>query len=89
MQALREALARCGATLSRRALDDAWRYCALMLDALPDADPVHILDLAVAQRILPGLLASAPVDALRQLPALLDGLPASRATLRLPLPIQL
>ncbi len=90
MQALREALARCGAPLSRHALDDAWRYCALMLDALgEDADPIHILDLAVAQRLLPVLLASAPVDALRQLPALLEGLPASRGALRLPLPIQL
>ncbi len=90
MQALRDSLARCGAPLSRHALDDTWRYCALMLDALgDDADPIHILDLAVAQRLLPGLLASAPIGALRQLPALLDGLPAARATLRLPLPIQL
>ena len=61
-----------------------------MLDALGgDADPIHILDLAVAQRILPALMASAPVNALRQLPALLDGLPAARGLLRLPLPIQL
>ena len=90
MQALREALGRCGAPISRHALDDAWRYCALMLDALGgDADPIHILDLAVAQRILPALMASAPVNALRQLPALLDGLPAARGLLRLPLPIQL
>ncbi len=90
MRALREALARCGAPLSRRALDDAWRYCALMLDALGgEADPVHILDRAVAQRLLPTLLASAPVDALRRLPALLDGLTLSRDILRLPLPILL
>ena len=90
MKALRETLAHCGAPLSRRALGDAWRYCALMLDALgDDADPIHILDLAVAQRLLPSLLASAPVATLRQLPALLDGLPAARALLRLPLPIQL
>ena len=90
MKALRETLAHCGAPLSRRALGDAWRYCALMLDALGDAaDPIHILDLAVAQRLLPSLLASAPVATLRQLPALLDGLPAARALLHLPLPIQL
>ncbi len=89
MKALRETLARCGAPLSRRALSDAWRYCALMLDALSDADPIHILDLAVSQRLLPSLLASAPVALLPQLPALLDGLPAARALLRLPLPIQL
>ncbi len=89
MQALREALAQCDAAPSRRALDAAWRYCALMLDALPDADPVHILDLAVSQRLLPPLLASAPIAALRQLPGLLEGLPLSRALLRHPLPIQL
>ena len=89
MQALREALAQCDAAPSRRSLDAAWRYCALMLDALPGADPGHILDLAVSQRLLPPLLASAPIAALRQLPGLLEGLPLSRALLRHPLPIQL
>lgn len=89
VQALREALARYDAAPSPRALHAAWRYCALMLDALPDADPVHIVDLAVAQRLLPPLLASAPLEALCQLPRLLDGLPVSRALLRAPLPIQL
>lgn len=90
MQALREALTQCGAALSRRALNDAWRYCALMLDALgPDADPLRVLDRAVAQRLLPPLLASAPIEALNRLPALLEGLPHSRALLRHPLPIQL
>lgn len=90
MAALRSGLARVGAALSRRGLDEAWRYCALMLDALGDeADPIRVLDLAVAQRLLPALLASAPIEALRRLPALLDGLPASRALLDQPLPIQL
>ena len=90
VRALCEALSSLGAPLSRRALDDAWRYCALMLDALGDeADPIHVLDLAVAQRLLPALLASGPVAALRQLPGLLDGLPAARALLCQPLPITL
>ena len=89
VQALREALARYDAAPSPRALHAAWRFCALMLNALPDADPLHIVDLAVAQRLLPPLLACAPVEALRQLPRLLDGLPLSRALLRQPLPIQL
>ena len=90
MDALREALSRLGTALSHRALSDSWRYCALMLDALgEDADPMRILDRAVAQRLLPSLLASASLDALRQLPALLEGLPESRALLRQPLPIQL
>lgn len=90
MEALREGLARHGAMPSRRALDDAWRYCALMLHALGDAaDPTAVLDRAVSQRLLPALLASAPVDALAALPALLEGLPLSRALLTRPLPIQI
>lgn len=90
MQALREGLTQCGAVLSRRALDEAWRYCALMLDALgADAKAMPVFDRAVAQRLLPPLLASAPIEALRSLPALLEGLPLSRALLRQPLPIQL
>ena len=48
-----------------------------------------LLDRAVAQRLLPALLASAPVETLKQLPALLDELPASRALLRHPLPVMI
>jgi len=89
MDALRTALNRMGAALSRRALDDAWRYCALMLWALGDAaDPVAVLDRAVAQRILPALLASAAPATLYALPALLEGLPLSQALLKQPLPVQ-
>ena len=90
MYALRAALASRGATVSRRALDDAWRSCALMLTALGDAgDPAAVLDRAVAQRVLPALLASAPAIALLGLPALLDGLPVSRGLLRQTMPIEL
>ncbi len=90
LNSLREMLARRGALTSLRALNDIWRYCALMLDALGEhADAMRLLDRAVAQRLLPALLASAPVDTLRQLPALLDELPASRALLRHPLPVQI
>jgi len=90
MDALRAGLARHGATISRRALDDAWRYCALMLDALGDAaDPLAVLDRAVAQRVLPALLAAAPADALAALPGLLDALPLSRALLDQPLPVEI
>lgn len=90
MDTLRAALNRMGATVSRRALDDAWRYCALMVWALGEnADPIAILDRAVAQRLLPSLLASASPDALIQLSAALEGLPLSRALLTQPLPISL
>ena len=90
MDALRTALSRLNAPVSRRALDDAWRYCALMLWALGDAaDPMAILDRAVAQRILPALLASAPSRALLALPALLEGLPLSQGLLTQPLPVEI
>ena len=89
MDALRGGLDRCGATPSRRALDDAWRYCALMLAALGDsADPLALLDRAVAQRLLPALLASAPAKALIALPSLLEGLPLSQALLEQPVPVE-
>jgi len=88
MDALRTALNRLNVPVSRRALDDAWRYCALMLWALGDnADPVAILDRAVAQRILPAVLASAAPDALYALPSILEGLPMSQALLTQPVPI--
>ena len=90
MDALRTTLNRLGVPVSRRALDDAWRYCALMLWALGDnADPVAILDRAVAQRILPAVLASAAPDALYALPSILEGLPMSQALLTQPVPITL
>ena len=90
MDALRTALSQRGAVLSRRALNDAWRYCALMLQARGDsADPIAVLDRAVAQRLLPVLLATAPAAALAALPALLEGLPMSRELLRQPVPVLL
>ena len=90
MDALRRALAAAGAPISRRALTDSWNYCALMIAAQGgDAAPMRVLDLAVAQRILPGVLASAPIEALSRLPALLEGLPESRALLGQPLAIRI
>ena len=57
LDSLREMLARRGALASLRALNDIWRYCALMLDALGErADAMRLLDRAVAQRLLPALL---------------------------------
>ena len=51
MARLRDGLHRLGAMPSRRALDDAWRYCALMLPALGEsADPLAILDRAERTR---------------------------------------
>ena len=90
MDALRTALARHGAAFSRRALDDAWRCCALMLQALGEnADPIPVVDRVVAHRLLPPLLAEGPLTALAALPALLEGLPMSRALLTQSLPVEM
>ena len=90
MAALRKGLAGVGATVSSRALDESWRFCAILCEALgEDADPQDILDLAVCQRILPGLLDSAPLRVLAALPGLLANLPRSRALLDEPLPIEI
>ena len=84
MDALRRALAGCGAAFSRRALEEAWRFCAALGD---EVSPGDALDLAVSQRLLPGLLASAPLEVLAKLPGLLAELPRCRALLDQPLPI--
>ena len=90
MDRLRKALSGHGAALSRRALDDSWRYCAAMTALLgKDADPMAVFDRAVAQRLLPALLAVAPTPALAALPGLLRDLPVSRALLEQPVPVRL
>ena len=88
LEALRRGLAEHGAAPSRRAMADAWNYCGLMRAALGEAaDAAWILDMAVSQRVLPVLLATAPVEALRALPSLLRGLPRSLSLLSQPLPL--
>ena len=90
MTVLREALASKGASISQRALQDAWGYTGIMCGALgEEADPMSILDLAVAQRVVPSLLADAPLEALAALPDLLTDLPRSRALLDQPLPVMI
>jgi len=76
--------------ISRRALNDAWRYCSSMLAILGNtADADAIFDLAVAQRVMPGLLASAPIEAVMDLRRTAEKLPACRSLLRQPLPIRI
>ena len=90
LDALRRVLHQHGADFSRRALNDAWRYVAAMLAALgQEADPAAILDLAVAQRLLPALIASAPVEALQALRPQLADMPACQRLLKAPLPVML
>ena len=74
----------------RRALDDTWRYCSAMLSILgDDADPDVVFDRAVAQRIMPGLLASASIEAVMDFRRAVEKLPLCRNLLRQPLPISI
>ncbi len=90
MDALRKGMGECDATLSRRALDDAWRYCAAMLALMgEDVDAETIFDRAIAQRILPVALASAPIEAVLKLRELVADMPICRDLLTQPLPINI
>lgn len=74
LKTLREKLARLGILLDRRTLDDLWVYCAVAVPMMQCA-PMKVLDLALAQRALPAILASAPMEALHELPNLLADMP--------------
>ena len=87
MEKLRADLALLGVRLSRKSLDALWNYCAAAIPAMP-LEPSAVLDLALAQRALPAVLASAPLDALAALPQLLDGLPRCAALLQEAFPVE-
>lgn len=75
LKTLREKLARLGVLLNRRTLDDLWVYCATAVPMM-QCSPMKVLDLALAQRALPTILASASMEALHELPDLLADMPA-------------
>ncbi len=87
MEKLRADLALMGVRLSRATLNALWRYCAAAIPLMP-LEPSAVLDLALAQRALPFILATAPIDALSTLPKLLADLPRCKATLEQRLPIE-
>lgn len=86
MRTLRDALARYGVLITRRTLDDLWRYCAAVTPHL-SLTPLEVFDLAFAQRALPAVISMAGVEALHALPDLLEGMPRSLELLRQPLAI--
>ncbi|MGN0803576.1 MAG: ATP-binding protein [Candidatus Faecivicinus sp.] len=88
MEALRSELALLGIRLSRSTLNALWRYCAAAIPLMP-VEPSAVLDLALSQRALPAILASAPLDALSALPRILSDLPRCKALLEQSLPIDL
>lgn len=83
---LLEALAGIGIHLSRRTLGDMRAYCASVIPLMTGA-PKKALDFAFAQRALPAILASAPLETLRKLPDIICDLPASIALLSEPLAV--
>ena len=87
MEKFRADLALLGVSLSRKTLDALWNYCAAAIPVMP-LEPSAVLDLALAQRALPAVLASAPLDALAALPKLLDDLPRCAALLKEAFPVQ-
>ena len=88
MALLRRSMAEYGAPVSRRALNESWRYCSAMLGLLgEEADALSVFDHALAQRVLPALIAAAPAGALAALKDQVADLPRCAGLLRQPAPI--
>ena len=88
LEQLRADLALLDVRLSKKTLRALWNYCAAAIP-LMNIEPSAVLDLAIAQRVIPAVLAGAPLGALTALPALLEDLPRSKRLLSQPLPIAL
>ena len=89
MELLRHEFKIFGVIPSRHALDDTWRYCAAMLALVGEEYADRIYDHAVSQRILPPVLASAPIKSLVNLRNLLGGLPRCQALFDEPVSISI
>jgi len=88
MEQLRADLNRLGVRLSRRTLNATWNYCAAAVSML-SLEPSAVLDLALSQRAVPAILASAPLSALAELSKVLSDLPRCKRLLSEGLPIQM
>ena len=88
LEKLRADLALLDVRLSKKTLRAVWDYCAAAIP-LMNLEPSAVVDLAVAQRVVPAILAGAPLSALSVLPSLLEDLPRSKRLLSQPLPITL
>ena len=88
LEKLRADLALLDVRLSKKTLRAVWDYCAAAIPMM-NLEPSAVVDLAVAQRVVPAILAGAPLKALSALPALLEDLPRSKRLLGQPLPIAL
>ena len=88
LEKLRSDLALLDVRLSKKTLRALWNYCAAAIPLLK-LEPSAVLDLAIAQRVIPAILAGAPLSALTALPSILEDLPRSKRLLSQPLPIAL
>ena len=79
----------CGAVIERRGAVSLWGevFCAAAGPLLREHSPMQALDIAIARRILPAVLATAPVEALKALPEMVTDLEECRKLLESPLPI--
>jgi len=86
LNALRAGLAPLGWTLDRHTLDQTWFYCAAVTRMMT-CSPLEALDWALSQRAMPAMLAALDLNALRELPSLLTGLPRCLKLMDQPLPL--
>ena len=86
MERLRSELALVGVHPSRRTLNAVWNYLSAAIPAL-GGDPMELLDRAIAERMLPAILAGARVEALRALPGMVRDLPACAQLFEETLPV--
>ena len=87
MARLRQALGERGVLLSRRTLNAVWSLCAAIAPLLSERSPMRALDIALARRALPAVLAAAPMEALNALPEMVTDLEECQKLLESPLPI--
>lgn len=84
---LRADMGEKGVTLSRRTLDALWNYIACVTPLMREHTPMEVLDLALAQRVLPIVATGAPMEALHALKKWVEEMPICLAMLKQPLPV--
>ena len=86
VRVLREKLAAKGMYLSRRALTDLYNYCSAVQPYMT-CTPMEILDMALSQRVMPYLLATANLDTLHEIGKLLPDMPKCLKLMNAALPL--
>ena len=84
MDTLMKRLREAGVSVTPRALNDIYLYCAAVCP-LMTGEKIDALDRAFSQRALPHIMATAKAEALRRLPEILCDMPRSISLLNEPL----